>query len=113
MRIEAYDFGRITIDGKTFRNDLKIIRGKIVPSWWRKEGHNLLCADIEDILQAKPEVLIVGTGSPGMMTVSGEVTDRLAELGIELIVKPTRQACDAFNTITNTRDTAFAAHLTC
>jgi len=113
MRIEAYDFGTITIDGKTFSNDLKIIRRTVVPNWWRKQGHNLLPTDIEDIFQAKPQVLVIGTGNPGMMAVSKEVKARLAELGIELIVKPTRQACDTFNRIGDTRDTAFAAHLTC
>jgi hypothetical protein len=117
MGIEAYDFGTITIDGKTFNNDLKIVRGKVVPDWWRLEGHRLVGADIEDILAARPQVLVVGTGDPGMMKVSGEVRTRLGELGIELIERPTRQACDEFNTLLADRGdptgVAFAAHLTC
>ena len=113
MRIEACDFGTITIDGRTFTRDLKIVGGRVVPNWWRVEGHVLLPADIEDILAASPEVLVVGTGMPGMMSVSREVRRLLAERGIELVVKPTREACDAFNNIVDTRGTAFAAHLTC
>ena len=117
IRIETYDFGTITIDGKTFTNDLKIVSGRVVPDWWRVEGHNLLLADIEDVLAAGPEVLLAGTGEPGMMKVSDEVRTRLAELGIEIIEQPTRKACDAFNRLVADRGdparVAFAAHLTC
>ncbi|MGD8628620.1 MAG: MTH938/NDUFAF3 family protein, partial [bacterium] len=73
MKIEAYRFGSISIDGTAYESDLKIIEGRVVPGWWRKEGHNLLLVDIEDILEAGPEVLIVGQGDPGLMKVSGEV----------------------------------------
>ncbi|MFH1313567.1 MAG: MTH938/NDUFAF3 family protein [Candidatus Eisenbacteria bacterium] len=70
MRIEAYDFGTITVDGRIFTKDLRIIAGKVVPDWWRIEGHMLLPPDIDDILTAEPEVLVIGTGDPGMMKVS-------------------------------------------
>ena len=53
MRIEAYDFGTITVDGRTFTSDLKIVGGRVLPGWWRKEGHRLLPEDIEDILSAE------------------------------------------------------------
>ena len=113
MKIEAYDFGSITIDGRTYTRDVKIIRGKVIPGWWRKEGHNLLPEDIEDILEAKPDVLVVGTGHTGLMAVSQAAEERLAELGTQLIAKPTRQAVGEFNRLEATGDTAFAAHLTC
>jgi hypothetical protein len=117
MQIEAYDFGTLTIDGSTFTNDLKIVEGNVVADWWRIEGHRLLVADIEDVVTARPDILVVGTGEPGMMTVSDEVKARLAELGIELIIRPTRQACNEFNRLAGERTDpakiAFAAHLTC
>ena len=116
MRIEAYDFGSITVDGRTFTNDLKIVRGDIIADWWRIEGHRLQAADIDDVLKARPRVLVVGTGDPGMMKVSGEVRTSLAELGIELVEHPTRRACEEFNNLVAAGDpatVAFAAHLTC
>ena len=113
MKIEAYAFGKITVGGKTFTSDLKIVRGKVLPGWWRTQGHNLLPEDIEDILEAKPEVLIVGTGHNGLMRVSRAVEQRLAEAGINLIAKPTGQAADEFNRLSDGREIAFAAHLTC
>lgn len=113
MKIEAYEFGTITIDGTAYRRDLKIVGGKVKPDWWRKEGHNLLIVDIEDILEARPDVLVVGQGDPGLMEVSGEVKTRLRRLGIELIARPTRQASEAFNALPSGKSRAFAAHLTC
>jgi hypothetical protein len=113
MKIEAYDFGTITVDGKTYTRDLKIIAGRIVRDWWRKEGHNLLPEDIEDILEARPGVLVVGTGHDGMMRVSRTAQNRLAEAGIELVAKRTRQAVDDFNRLVPSGNVAFAAHLTC
>jgi hypothetical protein len=117
MRIEAYDFGTITIDGRTFTNDIKIVGGNVVADWWRIEGHRLAAADIDDILAAGPEVLVVGTGEPGMMTVSDDVRVRAADLGVEIIERPTRQACKEFNNLLADRGdptrVAFAAHLTC
>jgi hypothetical protein len=113
MDIEAYDFGSITIGGKTYSRDLKIIDGKVIPNWWRLEGHLLLSADLEDVFEARPDTLVVGTGDPGLLKVSAEVRSRLAELGIDLVVEPTRRACNAFNRLSRDRNTAFAAHLTC
>jgi hypothetical protein len=113
MKIEAYDFGSITIDGRTYTRDLKIISGRVIPGWWRNQGHNLLPEDMEDILKAKPAVLVVGTGHSGLMHVSRAVEERLAREGIRLVAKPTRQAVCEFNRLTASTDTAFAAHLTC
>ena len=113
MRIEAYDFGSIRIDGEVFTSDIKIVRGVVVPGWWRREGHNLLPEDIEDILEARPDVLVVGTGYNGLMKISRAMEARLAEAGIRLVAKPTRRACEEFNDLSPTQDVAFAAHLTC
>lgn len=113
MTIEAYDWGTIAIDGHTYTSDVKIVHGIVVSNWWRKEGHNLLPEDIEDIFEAKPEVLVVGTGHNGLMQVSAAVREQLADTGIELVAEPTRKAVGEYNRLSGTRDTAFAAHLTC
>ncbi|HID32748.1 MAG TPA: hypothetical protein EYP24_05165, partial [bacterium (Candidatus Stahlbacteria)] len=51
MRIESYQFGRITVDGKTYHSDIIIYPDRIVSSWWRGEGHYLKKVDIEEILK--------------------------------------------------------------
>lgn len=39
--MEKYEFGRIVIDGKTYTDDIRIIDGKVLPKWWKTEGHFL------------------------------------------------------------------------
>ncbi len=69
MKIDDYDFGRIVIDGKTYTSDVIVYPERLDTSWWRKEGHLLQPEDITEVLDAEPEVLIIGTGYSGCMRV--------------------------------------------
>jgi hypothetical protein len=70
-------------------------------------------ADIGDILEARPDVLVVGKGDPGLMEVPPETEKRLADLDILLIAGPTAEALKTYNSLLGQRKVAFAAHLTC
>lgn len=109
--IDSYDFGRIVIDGKRYHHDVVIFQDKI-DSWWRKEGHRLQIEDIEKVIEERPDILIVGTGNSGYMGVLPEVEEKLKSLGIELIVKKTKDACEVYNKVKDKKVIA-ALHLTC
>jgi hypothetical protein len=112
--IEAYRFGQITVDGRHYQNDIKIIAGSVVSGWWRQEGHSLDVGDIDDILAANPQVLVVGMGQPGRMQVLPELRTCLRERGIELVEEPTEQAVAVFNRFSGEgRKVAGAFHITC
>ncbi len=113
MHIDSYEFGRIVVDGRTFTQDIILLPEGIQDSWWRQEGHRLQLADIDSILAARPEVLIVGQGQPGRMQVDQELAQYLRQQGIELIEVPTAQACQTFNALSSHRRVAAALHLTC
>ncbi len=114
MLIKSYQFGRLTVEEKEHRNDLKIIEGKVIPSWWRQDGHVVDVADVDDILAAKPETLVVGRGDPGRMRVSDSLRAALASAHIQLIEEPTAQAIATFNRLSESdRKVAGAFHLTC
>ena len=49
--IDAYGFGRITVDGKKYRSDVIIYPERTVEGWWRVSGHDLCREDIEQILE--------------------------------------------------------------
>ncbi|WP_456433806.1 Mth938-like domain-containing protein [Thermosulfuriphilus sp.] len=112
--IEGYSFGQMKIKGVTYTSDLKIIDTKIYPNWWRKEGHRLYPEDIADILEARPEILIVGTGAYGAMILSSEVTKALDEHSIRFEALPTAKAAERFNQLmAEKKRVAGAFHLTC
>jgi len=112
--IENYSFGQILIDGKKYNSDLIIFDDHIYDSWWRREGHNLHIDDIQEIINKKPEVLIVGTGYYGLMKVPEELIKYVNSSGIEkVIVKKTKDACDEYNTLYKKKKVIAAFHLTC
>ena len=111
--IDAYDFGRIVINGTAFKNDVIIFPDRVEAEWWRKDGHVLHIEDIESIVKEEPEVLIVGTGKYGVMKVLLQTRVYIESKGIELIVEPTDQACKWYNEISRAKKTVAALHLTC
>ena len=114
MLIKKYQFGSMMIGEREHHSDLKIVEGKVVPSWWRKEGHLVDVDDMHDILAAKPETLVIGRGDPGRMQVSDSLRAALASARIQLIEEPTAQAVATFNRLSeNDSKVAGAFHLTC
>jgi len=111
--INSYDFGRIVIDGKRYDSDLIVFPDKVRDGWWRKEGHRLHAEDLKDVLETKPEVLVVGTGYSGLMTVPPETRKHVESEGIELIAQRTAEACKTFNRLVKSRKVVAALHLTC
>jgi len=113
MTIESYQFGNITIGGKTYTSDVIIYPDRVDSSWWRKQGHRLSIEDLKGIMEAKPEVLVVGMGSPGLMQVPPETRDYIEARGIELVVEPTDKAWKTYNRLKDSRKVVAALHLTC
>ncbi len=114
MQIDSYSFGHIVINGKTYTSDVIIYRDRVDASWWRKEGHSLDPADLTDALTLKPDVLIIGTGYAGVMTVPKKTVEHIASLGIEVKVDRTAKAVDLYNALQGKKGNVIAAlHITC
>jgi hypothetical protein len=111
--IESYDFGQIIINGRRYNHDVIVFPNHVKDNWWRKEGHRLCLEDLEDVLEAEPEVLIIGTGYSGLMRVPQEVSDFLKSRNIRLIVENTKQACQTYNSLYRSKKVVAALHLTC
>ncbi|TET91774.1 MAG: hypothetical protein E3J35_01155 [Methanomassiliicoccales archaeon] len=113
MRINSYDFGKIVIDGVTYTSDVILLEGRVNSSWWRREGHRLEAADLEEVVQANPEFLVIGTGHSGAMKVPQETQEFLRSKGIDFAIQKTEDACKTFNQSVQERKAAAALHLTC
>jgi hypothetical protein len=113
--IEQYQEGSyLKIDGTQYYNDLKIIDGRVKGRWWRSIGHRLQTEDIFDILAAKPEIFVIGTGYAGNMRVPDEVRSAIVNKDIDVITAKTAQAIEIFNRLhAEGKDVAGAFHLTC
>jgi len=112
--IESYSFGKMVYAGRTYTSDLIIYPLRVDNSWWRQKGHLLQMEDLKEILTEKPDILIVGTGSPGVMKVPNTLKNELENNGIELHVHRTGKAVQIFNTLVKEQKKVIAAfHLTC
>lgn len=105
MKIQHYSFGRITIDGKTYTSDVIIYPDRVNSSWWRKEGHFLQMDDLKDVVNAQPEVIIIGTGYSGVVKVSENVINKFISMKIDVHVARTTEAVDLFNKISDSKRT--------
>jgi hypothetical protein len=113
--VVQYTTGRhMTVNGKTYHQDLKIIRNEVKGNWWRRQGHCLVSDDIEDILAARPKVLVIGTGYAGNMRVPGSLREVMENHQIQVITATTADATRTFNRLAEAgEDVAGAFHLTC
>ena len=114
MKIDSYTFGSMTVDGKVYQNDLIVLADRVIPNWWRKEGHSLSVEDLAKVMKAKPDVLIVGKGASSCMQILPATRKALKEKNIELVEADTEKAVQIFNEkIQRGKNVVGAFHLTC
>lgn len=112
--ITEFSFGKIVVNGKTYKNDIKIFNGQVIPDWWRKSGHRVTVEDMTDVLEAEPEIVVIGKGSPGLLKSTASLREYLAENHIKLIEKKTSKAIDVFNKLVQQgRKVAAGFHISC
>jgi hypothetical protein len=116
MRLEAFSFGSIRIDGITYDHDVVIDRGEVhkrkkKPSKKFRDhfGHTPLSA--EERIPWKCRSLVIGTGT-GALPVMDEVKREARRRNIELRVLPTAEAIELLKAA-RPADTNAILHVTC
>lgn len=96
MRIEAFSFGSICIDGDTYEKDVVIDRGKVSKRKKKASkafrdayGHTPL--SIEENIPWKCRRLVIGTGG-GALPVMDAVKDEAKRRKVKLMILPTAKA---------------------
>jgi len=114
VKIEAYSFGWMIIDGKKYTSDLLIYPdGRVEDAWYRKRGHSLSADDISALIQAGPEIIVAGTGASGLMKPEKGFEKRLGQKGIRFISLPTIEAVEHYNRLSFEKPVGACFHLTC
>lgn len=95
VTIEKYSQGKITIGGRLIRTDIIILPdGTVQHPWAMKKRHVLTPEDIPGLLEQKLDVLIIGRGKHGFVTVMPKLRKAAKDKGIELIMLKTGQAIE-------------------
>lgn len=113
FRIDAYRFGEIVINGVHHKNDVIIFPHRVKTNWWREDGHSLSLNDLEEVIDAEPEVLIIGQGANGRMHIPESTVNALQDLGIQIVPLLTDVACEEYNRRAGDPQVIAALHLTC
>jgi hypothetical protein len=94
VRVDAFEFGRITIDGVSYEHDVVVEGGTVRkrrkgPSKPRRAefGHTPLTA--AEKIPWKARRLWIGTGAHGALPVAGDLRAEARRRGVELVEKPT------------------------
>jgi hypothetical protein len=94
-RIEGYRFGHLVIDGEEQTRDVIVLPDRVLTNWWRADGHRLVLAGLEDVIDELPERLVVGTGAYEQMRPDPETLDRLRQRASRLSPCRRRRRCAA------------------
>ena len=121
MRIDAFRFGSIEIDGRKYGKDVLIdgdggIR-KRKGGFLKFGSHNISKEEVEDLAGSteKPDMLIVGLGTSSAAVLDPTAETWAGEAGIELVVVPSSEAVEKFNREQEKGEKRVAAliHITC
>lgn len=93
--IQEFKYGMFKIDDKRFYDDIKLL-GSRVKLWECKERH-ITMKDLEDLLEINPQLLIIGQGPGGLITVADDIKDILRMRKIPLKIDKSQNACDLYN----------------
>lgn len=115
MRIQAFSFGSIRINGVTYEHDVLIDRGKVLkrkkkPSKKFRDAFGHTPLSIEEEIPWKCRTLVVGTGT-GVLPVMDEVKEEAKRRKIKLLIVPTAEAIEALKDTPT--ETNAILHITC
>jgi uncharacterized protein len=106
--VTAYASGAIRIGGRTYERSLILTATSVVEDWRPTRIEDLVAADLEPLLELKPEVLLVGSGARQGFP-AREALARLYDARIGFEIMDTGAACRTYNLlVAEGRDVAAA-----
>ncbi|AAL81361.1 hypothetical protein PFDSM3638_06175 [Pyrococcus furiosus DSM 3638] len=118
MKVEEVKFGLVKINGKEFRHDIVIYpsgrierRKKEISKKKHGTSHKLDPEELKEYLNEDFEVLIVGTGIYGMLSLLPE-SRKLVE-NKEVIERPTEEALKILEELWGKKKILAIIHVTC
>jgi len=109
--IDAFEFGSITIDKKTYNHDVYIMpSGKIEE---REHSHEITKQQIMHVLKENPDIILIGKGTSGVAKLTEEAKKLLSENKVEFFEDNTYNIVKKFNDLAKKKKVAAIIHTTC
>ncbi len=117
-RAEDFKFGSVVVAGKRYGRDVLMFPDGEVRQ--RKGGfgkfgaHLIRRREIEELLKARPEAVLVGTGTSAKVKLATDAELYVKEAKVELIALPSREAIERLNRLMDEGKRVSALiHITC
>jgi len=98
LTIRSVSDGRICIGENSYDHSIALTASTIIGEWSKTAVHELNESDFDELLDADPEVIIVGTGEINIFP-PRELVFAMARRGIGLEVMDTTAAARTFNVL--------------
>lgn len=116
-RIVTDGWGRVEVDGLGSFKDVKLWPGGGRTWNWKETGTEhrpgIQIADVEELLEHDPEVVILTRGRSRALGVKEETVEWLENRGIEVKVLATGKAIEEYNRLAGETRVAAVIHSTC
>ncbi len=117
-KVNRFDFGSIVIDGKQYGYDVVVLPdGSVKEREVSKAmfgSHAIRKGEIEELVKANPETIVVGTGTSGMAAVSQDAQAYAREAKLDLVALPSSEAIEKLNHLMEEgKRVAAVIHITC
>ncbi len=111
--IDSYTFGKFIVDKQTYESNIILLGDKVKPAR-HLPGHELKIDDFIELIDYKPEIIIIGTGESGVVKPQQEIINFIEEKEIKLLIEKTGDACNTYNNlIKQGKKVAAFLHNTC
>lgn len=117
-KVSSFDFGSIVVDGIQYAYDVVVLPDGTVKEREASKAkfgdHAIKRGEIEELAKAKPETIVVGTGTSGLARVSVDAEAYARETRLNLVILPSSQAIEKLNQLVDEGKRAAALiHITC
>jgi len=109
--IDEVAFAKLVTGGKVYRSAVLVFPDHANGRWWRKDGMAYSPEDFAEVVGARPDVVVLGTGFMSKVRVEEETRSLFEENGIECIVSDSAEAVEQFNSLLGKKKVIGAFHL--
>lgn len=118
QRIDSFKFGAIVIDGKKHKRDVFLLPDGSIRdrkrAFWRLGSHNIKKEELGELIEAGPEMVIIGKGAMSRAKLDPDAEAAIREAKTELMVLPSKEAVEKWNEQVGLgRRVAALIHITC
>jgi hypothetical protein len=119
IKIDSVEWKKIVVDGEEYQQVL-IVGDQVLERDSEKlhrlfdTTHKMGDWEIETLLSNKPEIIVIGNGFDGVLSVNEKFREQSSKLGIELRILKTPAAAEEFNRLSEAGKKVNALiHTTC